>query len=128
MSPVLLAVLVGVLGGIGAATRFAVDGMIRGRWSRLLPVATITINVTGSALIGVLAGALATGAISADVYAIAATGFCGGYTTFSTAMVESVRLVASGDLRRGVVNAFGTLAVTVIAATLGLVLGLQFGS
>ncbi|TDE88861.1 CrcB family protein [Occultella glacieicola] len=124
----MVALLVGLLGGLGAAARFAVDGAIRGRWSRLLPVATMIINVTGSVVIGVLAGALSTGVISADVYTVAATGFCGGYTTFSTAMVESVRLVASGDLRRGLVSAFGTLLLTVLAATLGLAVGLLLGS
>ena len=112
-------VLVALVGGLGAATRFVVDGWFRGRWAGRLPLATITINVTGSLLIGALAGALGTRALPVTWYTVAATGFCGGYTTFSTAMVETVRLAQAGDRRRAVTNALGTLVLTVAAASLG---------
>lgn len=116
------ALLVAVLGGLGAAARFVVDGWFRGRWPHRLPVATITINVTGSLLIGLLAGALATGALPVTAYTAAATGFCGGYTTFSTASVETVRLAQAGDVRRAATNLVGSLVLTVAAASLGFVL------
>lgn len=112
-------VLVALVGGLGAATRFVVDGWFRGRWAGRLPLATIAINVSGSLLIGALAGALATGALPVRWYTVVATGFCGGYTTFSTAMVETVRLAQAGDRRRAVTNALGTLVLTVAAASLG---------
>ena len=111
--------LVALVGGLGAASRFVVDGWFRGRWAGQLPLATIAINVSGSLVIGALAGALATGALPVTWYTVAATGFCGGYTTFSTAMVETVRLAQAGDRRRAVANALGTLVLTVAAASLG---------
>jgi CrcB protein len=111
--------LVAIVGGLGAAARFVVDGWFRGRWARRMPLATIAVNVSGSFLIGLLAGGLASGGLPADAYTIAATGFCGGYTTFSTSMVETVRLAQAGDLRRASLNAFGTLVLTVAAATAG---------
>jgi len=114
--------LMALLGGAGAATRFVVDGWFRGRWSTRLPLATIVINTTGSLLLGLLGGALATGAVGQPVLVVAGTGFCGGYTTFSTAMVETVRLAQAGAYRRALVNAFGSLVVTVAAAALGVVL------
>lgn len=113
------AALVAVLGGLGAAARFVVDGWFRGRWGRRLPVATIAVNVTGSLLIGLLAGAMAAGLLPVTGYTLAATGFCGGYTTFSTAAVETVRLAQAGDLRRAAANAVGTLALCLGAVTLG---------
>jgi CrcB protein len=113
------AVLVALAGGLGAAARFVVDGWFRGRWAGRLPLATIAINVSGSFVIGLLAGALAAGTLPLTAYTVAATGFCGGYTTFSTAMVETVRLAQAGDARRAGVNALGTLLLTVGAATLG---------
>jgi len=116
----LVVVLVALLGGVGAATRFVVDGWFRGRWAHRLPVATMAINVSGSFLIGVLAGAFAAGALPTTGYALAATGFCGGYTTFSTSAVETVRLAEAGDLRRSAVNALGTLVPAVAAVALGL--------
>ena len=49
--------LIAVLGGVGAAARFVVDGSVRARWTRVFPLATFVVNVTGSFLIGLLAGA-----------------------------------------------------------------------
>ena len=116
------AVLVALVGGLGAATRFVVDGWFRGRWARRLPLATIAINVTGSLVIGLLAGALAAGALPVTAYTVAATGFCGGYTTFSTASIETLRLAQAGDARRATANALGSLVLTVAAASLGFAL------
>jgi fluoride exporter len=82
----------------------------------------MTINVTGSLAIGLLAGAMSTGALAPNGYTLAATGFCGGYTTFSTASVEVVRLAQAGDVRRALIAAFGTLVVTVAAAAGGFAL------
>ena len=118
----ILALAVALLGGLGAATRFVVDGAIRTRWTSALPTATIVVNVSGSLLIGLLAGAAAYHHLAADLRLVAATGFCGGYTTFSTAMVETVRLARAGEVRRALVNAVGTLVLTVAAAAAGIAL------
>lgn len=114
--------LIALAGGVGAATRFVVDGTVRGRWNHALPVATILVNVTGSLLLGLLSGAVLFHALSTTVYAVVGVGFCGGYTTFSTAMVETVRLLQAGDRRRAVVNAVGSTLLTLGAAVLGVLL------
>jgi CrcB protein len=114
------ALLVALLGGAGAATRFWVDGAIRARGRTVLPVATITINVTGSLLIGLIAGAHLYRGLPGTWQLLLATGFCGGYTTFSTAMVETVRLAQADERGRAVLNVLGTLVVTVAAAALGV--------
>lgn len=113
--------LLALLGGAGAATRSVVDWLVNRRWSGEFPAATLVVNVTGSFLIGVLTATVATD--HPDVLAIAATGFCGGYTTFSTAMVESVRLVREGAWRVAAWSAAGTLLLCVTAAAAGLLLG-----
>jgi CrcB protein len=114
----LLLVMVG--GGLGAACRFVIDGWIRTRWRQAFPVATVTINVTGSLLIGVLAGAHLFAGFGSVWSVTATSGFCGGYTTFSTAMVETVRLIQAGRLRPAALNAFGTLVACVAAASAGV--------
>lgn len=111
--------LVAALGGLGAATRFVVDGAVRSRWSGPWPVATIAINVTGSLVLGLAVGAGIADAVASGVVAGVAA-FCGGYTTFSTAMVETVRLVRAGDVRRALGNAVGTAVLTVAAAAVGV--------
>lgn len=116
----MILLLVALGGALGAATRFVVDGVIRERVHVRLPVATMTINVTGSLLIGLLTGAVVWHGVDATTLAPLTSGFCGGYTTFSTAMVETVRLVQSGELRRAVVNVAGSLVLTVAAAALGM--------
>ncbi|WP_448630355.1 fluoride efflux transporter FluC [Cellulomonas soli] len=112
--------LVMLFGGLGAATRFVVDGSIRGRWARVFPLATVTINVTGSLLLGLLNGAHLFHGFGSVWFTALATGFCGGYTTFSTAMVETVRLVQAGERGIAVGNALGTLALCVTAASAGV--------
>lgn len=112
--------LIAVLGGVGAGTRFVVDGSVRSRWTRVFPLATLLINVSGSFLIGLLNGAHLYRGLGPTWLAVAATGFCGGYTTFSTAMVETVRLIQAGELRRATVNAVGSLVLCLGAAALGV--------
>lgn len=119
----MILVVVSVVGGAGAATRFVLDGWARGRWSTQLPLATIAINVAGSLIIGILAGAMAARAIPATTFTVLATGFCGGFTTFSTSMVETVRLAQAAAYRRSIFTAIATLTTTVAAAALGVGLG-----
>jgi CrcB protein len=59
-----------------------------------------------------------------EVQAIAGTGFLGGYTTFSTASVETVRLVQSGRPGTGLLNAVGTMVLALAGAAGGLAAGL----
>ncbi len=115
--------LLGLAGGLGAASRFLLDGLIRSRVRAALPVATIVINVTGSLLLGLIAGAVGAHAAPPELQLIVGTGFLGGYTTFSTASFETVRLVQSGRSGLALVNGLGTALAAVGAAAGGLVLG-----
>ncbi|MBT2565321.1 fluoride efflux transporter CrcB [Arthrobacter sp. ISL-85] len=119
MSPVTI-ILLGLAGGLGAASRFVVDGLVRSRIRTALPLGTIAINVTGSFLLGLLAGAVIVHAAPPVLQAIAGTGFLGGYTTFSTASFETVRLVQSRRTGLALLNALGTAAASVGAAAGGL--------
>lgn len=122
MTP-LLFVLVALAGGLGAASRLLLDGIIRSRVSGGFPWATIVINVTGSLMLGFLAGLGAGQLISDGWSAVVGVGFLGGYTTFSTASFETVRLLQERKWLAGALNGLGVLAVTVIVAGLGLWLG-----
>ena len=116
----MIAVLVAVLGGLGAATRFVVDGAVRSRWPRTFPVATLVVNVSGSLLIGLLVGAQLHHGFEPWWFVAATVGFCGGYTTFSTAMAETVRLMQDGELWRATLNAVGSLLLCLAAVALGI--------
>ena len=117
---VALILAVSICGGMGAAARFLVDGYIRVRWTHVFPLATVGVNVSGSLLIGLMSGATLFHGLGPTWLVVTATGFCGGYTTFSTAMVETVRLIQSGEWRWAVLNAFGSLAACTAAAAIGV--------
>src|SRR5699024_492799 len=100
---------VALAGGAGAVARFVVDGFIARR--SVLPLGTLLINVSGSFLLGLVVGML-DGAAAASVVG---TGLLGGYTTFSTASVESLSLALRDGARAPVVAA-GHAVVRVLAA------------
>ncbi|MFF0709447.1 MULTISPECIES: fluoride efflux transporter CrcB [Gordonia] len=116
----ILAIL--IAGALGSVARFVVDGAIKQWRATTFPWATFVINVTGSLLLGILAGLVIYHSAPSELQAIIGTGFCGGYTTFSTASVETVRLA---QRRRGwlsLANAAGSLIAAVAACSLGLAL------
>lgn len=109
---------VAIGGAVGSAARFALSSVLQ-RWSGTpFPIGTLVINITGSLLLGFLIRyALGTSSITPEVRALLTTGFCGGYTTFSTFSYESVVLLEAGQYgRAGFYVAFSV--VVSLAATL----------
>lgn len=113
------ALAIALAGGIGAALRFVVDGLIRTRSSGRFPWATGIINVTGALALGFVTGL----SIASGPNAIIGTGLLGGYTTFSTASFETARLAHDRRYRAALANGLGMLIVAVAAASLGVWLG-----
>lgn len=120
---VLLILLVGVAGGTGAAARFMLDGALRSWFATTIPWSTVAINVLGSGLLGLLGGLAIGEQVPLAVELIAGVGFLGGFTTFSTASVETARLIQSGQLWRAVVNGLGTAVLALLAAAAGVAIG-----
>lgn len=119
----LLALAVGAAGAVGAVARYLLDGAVQDRTSGLLPFGTLTVNVIGSLILGVAAGiALRASDAAATSMAIVGTGFCGGFTTWSTVTWETVRLVEEGAAPLGVVTLAGGLVACLLAAGSGLAL------
>ncbi|WP_165369192.1 CrcB family protein [Rhodococcus sp. Q1] len=116
----MIAVWVALAGSVGAVTRFVVDSALRARFTASLPWPTVLINIAGSLLLGILAGAALFHDAPTTMLTIAGTGFCGGYTTFSTTSVDSVRLIVQGRYAGAAAITFGTLATTIAAAAAGL--------
>jgi fluoride exporter len=111
----LLLVLLG--GAVGATARYLTDLAVQARFDPVLPWGTFTVNVAGSALLGLLAG-LGT-ALPGWAGALAGIGFCGALTTYSTFGLETVQLARSGALRYALLNVLLTLAAGLGAAVLG---------
>jgi CrcB protein len=110
---------VGLLGGIGALARFALDGAVSERVGSQFPWGTFAVNISGSFILGVLAGATLTG----DALLLAGTALIGSYTTFSTWMLESHRLGEEGRRAALALNLVVSLAVGIAAVALGRLIG-----
>jgi len=115
-----IVVLTLLAGATGAVARFVLDSSVKRRWKTAFPWATVTINVTGSLLLGVLAGLVLFSGQPAGWQTVLGTGFCGGYTTFSTASFETVRLVQQKRPGLALVNALGSLVLSVAGCAAGL--------
>jgi CrcB protein len=113
-------ILVALLGGLGAVTRFLLDTLIarRNRWT--IPAGTIIINVTASIALGLLTGWTLHHLAPTDAKTILGTGFLGGYSTFSTSSVEGARLLRAGRPWAAVTHAGGMALVSLAGALFGL--------
>jgi CrcB protein len=119
----MILVLLAVAGGTGALARFVVDGMLSERIGRRFPWATMVINVSGSFALGLLTGLVLRHHISLATKLILGTGFCGGYTTFSTASFETVRLIEAKRTGAALMYSAGSIAATLFGAAIGLYVG-----
>jgi CrcB protein len=109
----------GLLVALGAAVGAPLRFIVASRVGRTWPWGTLTVNVAGSFLLGVFASLAATGSLSSGGLALLGTGFCGGFTTYSSFAVQTHDL---GD-RRGLAYAAATVVLSLGAAALGWVLG-----
>jgi CrcB protein len=123
MNPVLEGILIAIFGGLGAATRLVVDGLVRRRIRTTVPAGTMIINVSGSLLLGLVVGLTGAQLLSEPWHQVLGVGFLGGYTTFSTASFETVRLLQHRQYAAALVNGVGMLLAAVTAAALGLLVG-----
>lgn len=80
--------VVTVAGAVGAVARYLVSGWAQDRASSGRPVGTLVVNLTGALGLGLIAGG---GSVDSVAF-LAGAGFLGGFTTFSTWMVETIRL------------------------------------
>ena len=109
---------------VGGVARVVLGSAVQARSAGAFPIGTFVVNITGSLLLGFLMRyLLASPTVSAEMRAMLTTGFCGGYTTFSTFSYETLMLIEAGDYRRAalyttlsVVLAIGGTLVGVYAA------------
>jgi CrcB protein len=110
---------VAVLGGVGASARFVIDSRISDRLDGDFPFGTLAINLSGALLLGLLTGVALTG----ESLVLAGTATLGSYTTFSTWMLETQRLIEDGAVRAAIVNAVLSVLLGVAAAAVGRAIG-----
>jgi CrcB protein len=106
---------IGLLGGLGAVARVLLGAAVDTRASTWFPWGTLAVNVSGAFALGALAGST----LGGDAYTLAATGFLGAFTTFSTWVVDARLLGARG----GTINLAAGLVLGLLAVWVGRELG-----
>ncbi len=116
--------LVSIGSFVGGGLRYAVSRLLAACVGGAFPLGTFTVNVVGCLLIGLLSGAGASGGwLSPSVRLLLTTGFCGGFTTFSTFMNESASLAADGRALTSLLYMGASLLVGFAAVVAGHLLG-----
>jgi CrcB protein len=117
-------VLVGLGGFAGAVARRVIDLWVSDRNPTAFPLGTLVINLTGAFLLGLLfAWATERDVLPREVRGPLMIGFLGAYTTFSTWMLESWRLVEVGAWQLALLNLLGSVLLGLIAVVAGLAVG-----
>ncbi|WP_169949140.1 fluoride efflux transporter CrcB [Microbispora sp. H11081] len=106
-------------GAVGAPARYLADRLVQRLHDSVFPWGTLSVNLAGSLVLGLLLGARDDLGLPAEVVALLGTGFCGGLTTFSTFGFETVRLLEEGSVLGACLNALGSLVLGVLAAAAG---------
>ncbi len=105
---------------LGGVARNYLNVLVQGRAGAAFPYGTLLINVTGSLLLGfIMRYALQTDVMSVDTRAFLTTGFCGGYTTFSTFSYETVMLMHDGEYARAISYVLVSVVIALAAVVLG---------
>lgn len=117
---VLLVLLGGFFGGMG---RFFVSGAVGRRIGETFPWGTLAVNITGAALIGLLAGLASTaGGLFASAYFrdFLMVGFCGGYTTVSSFTLQTLSLWQDAQPGRAALNVVMSIGFCLTAVAVGV--------
>lgn len=106
--------------GIGGAARMLTQEFVQKNYPSFIPVGTLCANIIGSFIIGVIYALAERSRISAEIRILLATGFCGGYTTFSSFAFENMKLIQDGEFFKTSLYVLLTLVIGLLAVYLGI--------
>ncbi|MEM9329059.1 MAG: fluoride efflux transporter CrcB [Bacteroidota bacterium] len=115
--------LVGAGGFVGSALRYQISLAFFHRIGNGFPVGTLIVNLVGSLLIGILLSGAVKSSQSWTLLLV--SGFCGGFTTFSTFAIENIKLIENGNWNISIVYLITSLLGGLALCLLGY-FGLQF--
>ena len=124
MTGIALATGVSGAGAVGAASRYFLDLVVTRRFPRAVPRGTMTVNIIGSSILGLISGLVAHHHLAGVSNLIIGTGFCGGLTTASSAAFETARLFHQGKTSAAAMTITFGIGTSCIAGAIGLGIGI----
>lgn len=113
-------VYIGIFGGLGCIARYLASGWVYQVAGRALPFGTLTVNIVGSFLLGLLMTlGLRSNIFTPQVRIGLTVGFMGGFTTFSTFSYETLRLLEEGSVWQAGANIFLNVLLCLVSALAG---------
>ncbi len=114
--------LVGLGGGVGSMARLAVAMLVGRVTTASFPVATFSINLVGSLVIGLLFGAASrtSNALRPETMMLLATGFCGGFTTFSTFALDNIQMLQKGQTLMPFIYSWSSVVLSMALCRVGV--------
>jgi fluoride exporter len=115
--------LVGLGGGAGSMARYLCQRGVSAFYPHAFPFGTLLVNVSGCLLIGILIGLFEKGElVKPEWRLLLATGFCGGFTTFSAFAAENIQLLKDGRLLYFSIYTVASVVLGILATFTGVAL------
>lgn len=111
--------IVGAGSFIGGMLRFAISRWVQIKMLSTYPFGTFTVNMIGCFIIGLVMGYSERFNISLELRLLLATGFCGGFTTFSAFSIETMAMFRDGQIVPAFLYIVGSVIVGLVAVFLG---------
>lgn len=112
--------LIGAGGFAGSVGRYLLTKFVAAKWPMVFPLGTFAVNTLGCFMIGIFMGLSFQYTISTQTRLFLATGFCGGFTTFSTYSLEIFELYQRGEAGISLFYLFGSIILGLISIWMGL--------
>ena len=112
-------------GGIGSLLRYF-TGKFFSSLIPLFPIATLISNISGSFILGLVFVFYSSKSLNNNGYLFLATGICGGYSTFSTFTLESMKFFQEGNISAGLLNIGLNLSLCLLSLVAGIFIARQF--
>lgn len=113
--------LIGLGGAIGSVIRFALGQFVKKYWELSFPLATFIVNFIGCFLIGILIAYFQKNN-NDGLKLLLITGFCGGFTTFSSFAAENLELIHNNQISIALVYILGSILIGVLAVWAGIMI------
>jgi CrcB protein len=116
----ILLILLG--GALGTLARYGASGFAHQKYSGVFPIGTLTVNLVGSFLIGLLWGIAENSTLNPNLRTFLFVGILGGFTTFSTYSLETLSLLRDGAFKLALLNILLNNVLGIVLAFSGLLI------